>query len=825
MPASFRHPSHQSRQRREPTEGHRRGIPSPPPRGLRGGAAGGGGFLLAAWLLALVAFALAPRSAGAEPRLVESLPTEDATVTGAPTEVELFFLEPVPAVVVSLIDRRGAVTPLAATIDPVDARHVVAPLPDRIGEGPWTIGWSVPDAEGRPVAGTFAFRVAGGRIPGAAVTDGQWPQPWAVVVRWLAVLGTALAAGVALLGLVGRRVGAAIPGAAGVVAAAGATVALLATAAEPVLGTVLSSAAPLADAFAAMAGVWWLRLVALVLLALLTLGLLATRRAAAPPASAAFAGIGLAVAALVGLGLSGHAASADGAVRPLGAVAEVVCIVSLALFAGSLVAALVGRVPRSTRNDQPDAERAIPTTGFARLALPLGLAALVAGAAAAAFVLPRPENLWGGGYGWLLLLACLPLLGALALTARAGLVHGRKPAAALAFAAGARLGSGGGAAAGTTASSVPVPHSDPDLAPSSAPTTARGTRSVPTALKLAAPLALVALLTAATLPLLAAPGTETPQTLARLDLAAGVPLGPDQFGAMQLSLAPAVPGETGVVFELEAADGTVLPAAEAPMVDLTIRPLDHPGEERTVALTPDRFGGWATGAVDLSGAGWWQADVTLVPPAGQRVRVPFWFVLPDPNVTGRGPTPSADPAAEAVFDRAIAGLADLRSVRYTQRLSDGSGSLYQSLLEVTDAVDGRPAAFAERSSRFQSLVVGDTQWVREAGETSWRERAAPSLYLPSAWAATYAGAEGFRLGPVAEVDGAPCRVVTFYLPRAARSAAAWFAWWVDEETGMIRRETMVSNRHYMVYSFGDLNEEIRIEPPVPEDGLSATPVP
>ena len=739
---------------------------------------------LAAWLLALLAFALAPWTAGAEPMLVGSLPAEDATVAAAPAEIELFFLEPVPAVVASLIDRHGATTPLAATVDPADPRHVVAPLPADIGDGVWTIGWSAPDAEGRPTAGTFAFRVANDRVPGAAATAGEWPRPWALAARWLVVLGAALAAGVAVLGMVGRRGPGAIPTGAAGIAALGATLALVATVAEPILAAILSTGdapVPLADAFAAMPPGWWLRLVALALLALLTLGLLATRRAAAPPLWASAAALGLAGAALVGLGLSGHAATAYGAPRPLGAIAEIVHAVSLALFAGSLAAALFGRVPRPTGGDWPDERQPSPIARFARLALPLGVIALVTGAIAAALVLPRLQGLWAGAYGWLLLLDGVLLIAALALSARAALAAARRP-----------------------------DHVTP---------------GAPVALKLAAPLALLAMLGASTLPLLAAPGTATMPTLARLDLAAAVPLGHDRSGEIHLSLAPAVPGENGVVFELETADGAVLAPAEAPVVELTLHPLDHPGEARTVALVPDRFGGWATGEVDLPGAGWWQADVTLVPPGGRGSRVPFWFVLPDPNVTGHGPTPAADPAAQAVFERAMAALSDLRSVRYTQRLSDGSGSLYQSALEVTDAVDGRPVAFAERSPRFESVVVGDTQWVREVSEPSWRERAAPSLSLPSAWSETYTAAEGFRLGPTVEIDGEQSQVVTFYLPRTPRSAAAWFAWWVGEETGRIRRETMVSSRHYMVYTFADFNADIRIEPPAPRQGPPATPVP
>jgi putative copper export protein len=343
------------------------------------------------------------------------------------------------------------------------------------------------------------------------------------------------------------------------------------------------------------------RLAALALLALLALGVVASGHSRRAPVWVAPAALGLASAALLGLGLSGHASTEYGQPRPLGAVADVVHAISLALFAGGLVAALFGGGVRPADGDRPDERRPSAVARFARLALPLGLVAFVSGAIASAVALPALRHLWNGAYGWILLVAGLLLLAATAFSARAALGYAHR---------------------------------------------AEGSpRGVPVALKLAAPLALGALLGSSTLPLLAAPGVETTPTLPRLDLAAAVPLGPDRSGQIHLSLAPAVPGENGVVFELETAGGPVLPPAEAPLVELVLRPLDHAGDERTVALTPDRFGGWATGSVDLPGAGWWQADVTLVPPAGQGIRVPFWFVLPDPNATGRGPTPSADPAA------------------------------------------------------------------------------------------------------------------------------------------------------------------------------------
>jgi hypothetical protein len=273
----------------------------------------------------------------------------------------------------------------------------------------------------------------------------------------------------------------------------------------------------------------------------------------------------------------------------------------------------------------------------------------------------------------------------------------------------------------------------------------------------------------------------------------------------------------------------VLPPSQAPMLELVVTPVDHPGEPVAVPLLPDPNGGFASGTATLAGAGWWRADLTIVPPEGQPHSVPWWFVLPDPNVSGMGPLPASDPAGRAEFDRAMTTLRELRSVRYTQRLSDGNGSLYQSLNEVTDPAGDRPAAYREYipDQDTESVIVGDTQWSRLRGG-DWTESAAASLYLPSEWWEIYQPGTGFRLGPVEVVDGEPCRIVTFYLPRSDRTAPAWYAWWVGEETGFIRREAMVSQRHYMIYTFIDLNREIRIDPPAERQGppgAAATPVP
>ena len=117
------------------------------------------------------------------------------------------------------------------------------------------------------------------------------------------------------------------------------------------------------------------------------------------------------------------------------------------------------------------------------------------------------------------------------------------------------------------------------------------------------------------------------------------------------------------------------------------------------------------------------------------------------------------------------------------------------------------------------VAIGDTQWIKR-GDADWQVQAAGPIVPPSR-GDTYAGATGFQLGNVEEIEGEQAQIVTFYLPPSGRTVAAWFAWWVGIDSGHVLRETMVSRSHYMVYNYSRFNEDFDIQPPV-DDG-EATP--
>jgi hypothetical protein len=111
------------------------------------------------------------------------------------------------------------------------------------------------------------------------------------------------------------------------------------------------------------------------------------------------------------------------------------------------------------------------------------------------------------------------------------------------------------------------------------------------------------------------------------------------------------------------------------------------------------------------------------------------------------------------------------------------------------------------------VIVGDRRWIL-VGE-DWVEAEPIPFLTPAAWGEAYADATGFQVGPREEVDGELSQVVTFWQPPRTNPsrAPAWFAWWIGLASGEVRREAMVSTRHYMVYGYNDFDAPLEITPP------------
>ena len=763
----------------------------------------------------------------AHPELVRAEPPVDALLTVSPERIELWLSEAVAtgggSPGIRLLDDAGqdvAVSEVA--VDPADPRRVSANVAPG-GPGTYTVAWTArSDVDGHTLTGSFAFRVGGGRAPGAATVAGDAPQPWAVATRWLTFLGAAVAGGGYLVGRVVAR------GAAEdtktwrrrqIAIGLAAAVALLATAAEPALQTAFppsGAVAPaLGDALRGLPDAWWLRPATLLgVLALGAAGHLLHLRGRRLPTWSEWIGLALALGALLGLSLTSHAAARDGW-RGIALGSNIVHQWSVALWVGGLVHLALGRpsLRRAAASDDRDTDPVLrPWRAFSRIALVLALVGIATGVVNAGLVLPlgdgagaadrpsgsppsagdsgaafdlavlAPDALWDTRYGWVLLVKVAVLMPVLLLAT----FHRRALRRTL-----------------------------------NAPLAAFG-RTV----RVEAVLAVLVVLGGSVMALMASPEVEA-DAGGPVILAASVGPLNDPGPTVRLKIEPADAGRNRLTVGVAGPDGAPLPPERIGLVRFTATSLSQELPPQTRDLAPlapaDRPAGaeaalgfgWATEGLPLSLDGWWWVEATIRRAGEPDLVAPFALLLPDPNAHGFGavPTPPEDPAASAVWERGLATQAALPSLRYAETLSDGSGAFGRSDHAVVSS-PGAPAASDVRTGGGQALIsIGERQWLLLPNGT-WSEREGREPTPIAAWGEEYAGATGFRLGPVMDVDGEACRVVTFVVPGTARQTQAWYAWWIGVDTGLPRREAMVSRAHYMTFAYADLGAPIRIASPV-----------
>lgn len=146
---------------------------------------------------------LIPLRVFAHANLEQSSPAANASLTATPSEIRLWFTEPLePAFSrITLRDRTGTVVETAASlIDPVDAYQMVLPL-DALPDGLYTVAWRVISAaDGHPTEGSFAFGINEAMTPvsspkASATEIDETVQSEAVFVRTFHLLAASLALG------------------------------------------------------------------------------------------------------------------------------------------------------------------------------------------------------------------------------------------------------------------------------------------------------------------------------------------------------------------------------------------------------------------------------------------------------------------------------------------------------------------------------------------------------------------------------------------------------------------------------------------------------
>jgi copper transport protein len=135
-------------------------------------------------------------SADAHAALVRSDPTAGATLDTPPTEIRIWFAEPLETSYTGaqLLDVTG--TPVSETtvaIDPDDRQELVLTPPPDLPDGPHTVAWrTLSAADGHTLAGYFGFRVGAGTESGFVPTAGRdGNETGRALTRGLALLGLA----------------------------------------------------------------------------------------------------------------------------------------------------------------------------------------------------------------------------------------------------------------------------------------------------------------------------------------------------------------------------------------------------------------------------------------------------------------------------------------------------------------------------------------------------------------------------------------------------------------------------------------------------------
>lgn len=736
---------------------------------------------------------LSPFGAAAHAQLYKSSPPADALLAAPPRQIDLYFSERVAKTDnspgVKVLDENGAALKIdSVTLDAATGTHATATV-SGIATGTYTVVWTTTSADdGHTLSGSFSFRVGGAdRAPGAATTEGQRPRAWAVALRWITFLGAGIAAAALFfraIGLFGsddasaggrRRMG---------LAALAALVALVATVLEPFFQSQFPAAgtskSSFEDALSALPSAWWLRAPGLIVSALLALGLLRVRLGRPAARVVAWVGGAAGLIAILGLALTTHTAARSS--WRLAAIASVtVHEWGAALWAGGLVCLAIS-LP--TRTQDGWADGAIRT--FSKLALASVVVLGAAGLVNAGLIFPSVASVWQSDFGRVLIAKSIILLPALGLAARHRLAIRR---------GAAKLG-----------------------------------QALRPTIRVESAFAVLVVLGGVILALVAPPVNKTAGgTATSVDLAAQLSKSTNQYVRFQVT-----PGKTGpntvtafvtdgipVAYNDQA--GAMVsqpPMTNVVLLRITLTSLDHATPAIEQDLAP-AGGGIFRSTVQFGLNDWWQVGFTIRRLGVEDETAMTFLMLPDPNVNGfdAPKTPKSDPSAESLFQRGLANLTSIHSVRYAERLGGGVGTFTISEQQYRDDSFGAPAAMQIDSPTFSQVRMNGEQWLKTSNG-AWQQSDAGPILPFSSWGDDFNGAVGFQLGITSTLNSHPVQVISFFVPGTTELAPAWYSWWVATDTGQIERLTMISRGHYMERDYLEYNQPLNINPP----GTEATPI-
>jgi hypothetical protein len=155
------------------------------------------------------------------------------------------------------------------------------------------------------------------------------------------------------------------------------------------------------------------------------------------------------------------------------------------------------------------------------------------------------------------------------------------------------------------------------------------------------------------------------------------------------------------------------------------------------------------------------------------------------------------PDGAAVFARAQKTMDALRTFRFTERLTSGSGGV------TTDFDVQAPNRLRLRTADgFRAVIIGRTRWDYTGGQ--WERGSFPGLTVPQVLMWNRA-----RNPRIVErrADGT-AELAAFGL----QPVPAWFRLTVEPDGRVVEAE-MIAASHFMTHSYGDFNRRFAIEPP------------
>lgn len=317
-----------------------------------------------------------------------------------------------------------------------------------------------------------------------------------------------------------------------------------------------------------------------------------------------------------------------------------------------------------------------------------------------------------------------------------------------------------------------------------------------------------------------------------------------------MTMTGGTPDSAAFTFSLMDPDGASLPVDGGYTFDAVLTNLNDGASVDAMALEPvdgERTPTWrgTSGGVDT--AGWWRIRAEIGQPDGDPLHAEFFLLIDDPNMRGftAPPAPETDPQAETMLQTALDQMSGWDSLRWWEWLSAGDGSMILVEFSVTTPdANGQPPSFQNRSlfagkmvpsedgsppatprrDYYTAVTIGDQGWQLNPDGTP--ESRPATRYLPiQQYPETYQGATSVQRGITEEINGRQTQVVTFHVPTLPTQSEAWYAFWIDVESGDVVQLSMVAMNHYMVWEYFDVNEPFVIDYPagIPDASPQASP--